>query len=56
MDMICIDLRNCTQACIGDEVIVWGDGLPVDDIACAAGTIAYEMLSGVSSRVQYHYR
>ncbi|MGB5541521.1 MAG: alanine racemase [Gammaproteobacteria bacterium] len=56
MDMITIDLRNCPRACIGDEVMVWGDGLPVDDIARAAGTIAYELLCGISSRVRYHYR
>ncbi len=55
MDMICIDLRDQPDAGIGDEVILWGDGLPVDDIAAAAGTISYELLSGVSTRVHYVY-
>jgi len=56
MDMVCIDLRNHPGARVGDEVILWGDGLPVDTIAAAAGTISYELLSGVSSRVRYTYR
>jgi alanine racemase len=55
MDMICIDLRDLPDAAVGDEVILWGDGLPVDDIAAAAGTISYELLSGVSTRVHYVY-
>jgi len=51
MDMLGIDLRDQPAARIGDEVILWGEGLPVDDIATAAGTIAYELLTGVSPRV-----
>jgi alanine racemase len=53
MDMLCIDLRAQPDACVGDTVTLWGDGLPVDDIATAAGTISYELLCGVSSRVHY---
>ena len=55
MDMICIDLRACPDARVGDEVILWGDGLPIDEVAAAAGTIAYELLCGVGSRVQFEY-
>ena len=55
MDMLCVDLGAATQACPGDEVVLWGDGLPVDDIARHAGTIAYELLCGVNRRVQYDY-
>lgn len=56
MDMLCIDLREQPDASVGDEVTLWGEGLPVDDIAQAAGTIAYELLSGISRRVHYRYR
>ncbi|MEZ5542760.1 MAG: alanine racemase [Pseudomonadota bacterium] len=56
MDMICIDLGGQPDAVIGDDVILWGDGLPVDDVAHAAGTISYELLSGISRRVKYRYR
>jgi alanine racemase len=53
MDMICIDLRNIKDAAIGDEVICWGDDLSVDEIAQHAGTISYELLCGVTTRVPY---
>jgi alanine racemase len=55
MDMICVDLRGCPQATLGDEVILWGRGLPVERIASAAGTIAYELLCGVTGRVTFEY-
>jgi alanine racemase len=56
MDMLCIDLREQPDARVGDTVTLWGEGLPVDEIAQAAGTISYELLSGISRRVQYRYR
>jgi alanine racemase len=55
MDMICIDLGSQPEARVGDEVILWGDGLPVDAVAGLAGTLSYELLCGVSSRVCYDY-
>jgi alanine racemase len=55
MDMLCVDLGPDTQACAGDEVILWGDGLPVDEIAGHSGTIAYELLCGVNRRVRYDF-
>lgn len=51
MDMICIDLRNVSFAEIGDEVVCWGEGLPADEVAQCAGTIAYELFCGVTARV-----
>jgi alanine racemase len=55
MDMICIDLSDHADAQVGDEVILWGEGLPVEEVATAAGTISYEILCGVGSRVQFEY-
>jgi len=55
MDMLCIDLGAQATAAVGDEVVLWGAGLPVDEIAQRAGTIAYELLCGISARVGYHY-
>lgn len=55
MDMITVDLRNI-QAGIGDEVILWGEGLPAEEVADAADTISYELFCGVTARVGYHYR
>lgn len=51
MDMLCVDLRGQPQAKCGDPVVLWGEGLPVEDIAEQAGTISYELLCGVSARV-----
>jgi alanine racemase len=55
MDMICIDLGVQPDARAGDEVILWGEGLPVDEVAGLAGTLSYELLCGVSARVCYDY-
>lgn len=55
MDMIMVDLRQQPNAKVGDEVILWGDGLPVEEIAAAAGTIGYELLCGVTKRVAFQY-
>ena len=55
MDMISIDLGDVPDAQVGDEVILWGEGLPVDDVASSAATISYELLCGVGSRVQFDY-
>jgi len=55
MDMICIDLSTQPDAKVGDEVVLWGTELPVDEVAQLAGTISYELLCGVGSRVQFSY-
>ena len=55
MDMITVDLRNIKDAKVGDEVTLWGEGLPVEVIAENAGTISYELLCGVTQRVEFHY-
>lgn len=55
MDMICIDLRGQPDAAIGDSVTLWGDGLPAEEIADYASTLAYELFCGVTSRVKKEY-
>lgn len=52
MDMITVDLRQHPEARIGDPVVLWGEGLPVECIAQAAGTISYTLLCGVTARVK----
>ena len=47
MDSIAIDLRGAPDARVGDAVTLWGAGQPVERLARAAGTIAYELLTGV---------
>ncbi|MCA1777987.1 MAG: hypothetical protein LC637_00990 [Xanthomonadaceae bacterium] len=53
MDMITIDLEGQSDARVGDPVVLWGRGLPVESIANAAGTIPYELLCRVTRRVHY---
>lgn len=53
MDLISIDLGNSPQAKIGDPVVVWGEGLPIEKIAKAAGTIGYELTCRLTSRVVF---
>jgi len=52
MDMITIDLRGHAEAQIGDEVVLWGEWLPVEEIAEHAATIPYELLCGITGRVR----
>jgi alanine racemase len=35
----------------GAPVTLWGEGLPADEVAAAAGTIAYELFCGITARV-----
>jgi len=56
MDMICVDLRNQPTAKAGDVVTLWGAGNPVETVAKHAGTISYELLCGVTSRVPRFYQ
>ncbi|MGR8935018.1 MAG: alanine racemase [Gammaproteobacteria bacterium] len=51
MDMISVDLENCPEAEIGDPVTLWGDGLPVEEVARHAGTIPYTLVCGITQRV-----
>lgn len=51
MDMITLDLRNCPDAAIGDRVVLWGEDLPIEQVAASAGTIGYELLCHVTARV-----
>lgn len=55
MDMICLDLATQPEAQVGDEVVLWGEGLPIDEVAAGAGTISYELFCGVGRRVQFDY-
>lgn len=56
MDMLTVDLTDLPAAEIGDTVELWGAQLPVDEVAQAAGTIGYELLSKVTARVPRRYR
>lgn len=53
MDMITADLSDLAEARVGSRVELWGRSLPVDEVAQAAGTIAYELFCAVAPRVPF---
>ena len=53
MDLITIDLRGVPDANVGDRVVLWGDALPVEEIAARAGTISYDLTCGMTKRVLF---
>lgn len=54
MDMLTVDLTDLPEAGIGSRVELWGRNIPVNRVAAAAGTIAYELLCNVK-RVRFEY-
>lgn len=55
MDMTMLDVTGIPDVREGDEVIVFGRELPVQQVAAWAGTIPYEILTGISGRVKRVY-
>lgn len=51
MDKLCVDLSDLPEANVGTPVTLWGEGLCVDEVASAAGTISYELLCALAARV-----
>ena len=51
MDMLYADLTSVSHAGVGSPVTLWGEGLPVEEVARAAGTISYELLCARAERV-----
>ena len=61
MDMLTVDLSPVPAAQPGSEATLWGRGpraslLPIDEVAHAAGTIAYELMCALAPRVPVHAR
>jgi alanine racemase len=52
MDMLCVDLTDLPGAGVGSPVVLWGEGMPVEEVAAAAGTVSYELLCALAQRVQ----
>lgn len=51
MDMLSVDLTPLPEAGIGSRVVLWGQGMPVEEVAQAAGTISYELMCALTVRV-----
>ena len=52
MDMIMIDITNMSGIQEGEDVIIFGSQLPVQQLAAWAVTIPYEIMTGISQRVK----
>jgi alanine racemase len=50
MDMIAVDLGKDAEDQVGDVATLWGDGLPVEELAPWANAIPYELVCGVMNR------
>ena len=55
MDMTMIDVTDIPNVKEGDDVILFGAELPIQQLASWAGTIPYEIMTGVSQRVKRVY-
>lgn len=53
MDMLTVDLGPDPEIVIGDRAVLWGAELPIEKVADAAGTIAYDLLCAVTPRVPF---
>lgn len=51
MDMLFADLSKLPDAQVGSRVVLWGEGLPIEEVARAAGTISYELMCALTKRV-----
>jgi alanine racemase len=58
MDLICIDITDLPEGVVhrGDSATFIGGGISVDDVATAAGTIGYEILTHLGRRCHLVYR
>jgi len=54
MDLITVDLADI-PARVGDVVELWGGQISADDVARCADTIAYELFTGITKRVEFTY-
>jgi alanine racemase len=52
MDMITIDLRGHEEAGVGDQLTLWGEGLPLEEVAQWCDAIPWQLICGVTARVK----
>lgn len=55
MDMTMIDITDCSNINVGDEVEMMGEHISAEYLALKTNTISYEILTGISERVQRVY-
>lgn len=55
MDMCMVDVTHAKQVALGDEVVIYGQGAPLEEVAAAVQTISYELLCQITPRVPRIY-
>lgn len=50
MDMLTVDVTNLSGVQLGSPVVLWGEGLPADEVARSTGTLGYELTTRIPSR------
>jgi alanine racemase len=55
MDMCMLDVTSVSDVRTGDDVVLFGKGLPVEEMASLIGTINYEVVTGIGKRVPRVY-
>lgn len=55
MDMLTVDLGKEATEQVGDEVILWGKELPIEEIAAKSGILSYELITKLTPRVLTEY-
>jgi alanine racemase len=53
MDMVNIDLRNYPDAKVGDVVTLWGEGLPLEEVAIHTDNVSYDIICAIQHRVKF---
>ena len=56
MDQLCVDVTDIKEVCTGDEVIIFGEELSVNEVADLTQTINYEIICGISKRIPRIYK
>lgn len=57
MDLVCVDVSAIDrgQVEVGEYAELFGASISIDDVAAAAGTISYELLTRLGPRLKRHY-
>lgn len=55
MDLTAYDVTDVPEAAQGEWIEMFGENVPIDDVARAAGTIGYELLTGLGARYARTY-
>ena len=55
MDMMAVDLRGNPEAQVGDRVVMWGEGLPLEEVVVHTSEIVWNMLTNIQLRVKFYW-